>query len=571
MAELTRLDAAAGWRWLFASRQALAVRRAELDALNVYPVPDGDTGTNLYLTLSTAIDRLLSTGMTAADRGLTQAMDALVREALLAARGNSGVILSQYLRGVAEAIRAVPDADTLGLGPAALVAVLDCARRRAREGVGEPVEGTILTVADDTARAAQVALEDGADLAGLVTAALAGARESLALTPSRLPLLRRAGVVDAGGAGLVVMFAKLVEVVTGRPVHLGRLGPSVQPALPHLDGDGVYEVMYVVRGLDARGRAWLRAVLSLLGDAVVVAGDEGVATAHVHTDDPGIAIEAALDLGRPEAIRVQWLGHNPPGAGVSGPAAREQVSAPVGSPGALVPVGAPRAEGTGRDVRASTGVIACASGPRLAAVMAGLGACVVPSAPGRRATTGDLLRARRALDAESVILLANHDDTLLAAETAGRIARDEGLPSSVVPTRSAVAGLAALALFDPDGPAPTVAARMAEAAHACRSGMVVRATRRATTAAGECAPGDIVAYAGPEALVIGDDPDALADALVRALIGEGAELVTMISGGTPGEELAARVSDRLQVSYPEVEVCRIEGDSTTYDLLVGVE
>lgn len=568
MAELSRLGAAAGWRWLFASRQALAVRRAELDALNVYPVPDGDTGTNLYLTLATAIDRLLSSGMTGADRSLTQAVDALVREALLAARGNSGVILSQYLRGAAEAIRAEPDADALGLGPAALVAVLDCASRRAREGVGQPVEGTILTVAEDTARAAQVALEAGADLAGLVTAALAGARESLALTPSRLPLLRRAGVVDAGGAGLVVVFAKLVEVVTGRPVRLGRLGPSAQLVLPHLDGDGAYEVMYVMRGLDEGGRSRLRAVLSLLGDAAVVAGDEGVATAHVHTDDPGTAIEAALDLGRPEAIRVQWLGHSAPGASDSGTAAREQVSAPVESSGAPDPI---RAQGTGRSLRVSTGVIACASGPRLAAVMAGLGARVVPSAPGRRATTGDLLRARRELDAESVILLANHDDTLLAAETAGRIAQDEGLPSRVVPTRSAVAGLAALALFDPDGPGPTVAARMAEAAHACRSGMVVRATRRATTAAGECAPGDIVAYAGPEALVIGDDPDALADALVRALIGEGAELVTMISGRTPGEELAARVADRLQVSYPEVEVCRIEGDSMTYDLLLGVE
>ena len=546
MTTLARLDAPAGWRWLFAVRQALAVHRAEIDALNVFPVPDGDTGTNLYLTWSTALERLLERGVEPADPRLSQATDALVREALLAARGNSGVILSQFLRGVAEGIRADREADRLGLGGAGVAAALDLGRWSARESVSDPVEGTILTVADDAAVSAADALSAGADLGGVVEAALEGARDSLAKTPDRLPLLRRAGVVDAGGAGLVVILATLVEVVTGRRVDLGRLGPAQPPTLPHLGGDGAYEVMYVVRGLDSSAREALRDSLTSLGDAVVLAGDDTVATVHVHTDEPGAAIEVCFDLGRPEGVRVSWLG-----------ATDEQEPRPQDRPPA------PRT--------ARTGVIACASGPNLSAVMSGLGAHVVTSSPGRRATTGELLAARQGMPADTVILLANHDDTLLAAEAAGRLADEAGLATLVVPTRSAVAGLAALALFDPDADPAELAERMVEAARSCRSGLIVRATRHATTAAGACAPGDVVAYAGKEAIGIGEDPDVLADELVRALIGDGADLVTLVSGGSAGSRLARGVAARLKVAYPEVEVCRIEGDPIAYDLLVGVE
>ena len=543
---MRRLDAPAGWRWLFAVRQALGVHRAEIDALNVFPVPDGDTGTNLYLTWSTALERLLERGAEPADPRLSQATDALVREALLAARGNSGVILSQFLRGVAEGIRADAEADRLGLGGPGLAAVLDLGRRRAREGVSDPVEGTILTVADDAALAAASAADAGADLGGVVEAALDGARASLARTPERLPLLRRAGVVDAGGAGLVVILATLVEVVTGRRVDLGRMGPPEPATLPHLLDERAYEVMYVVRGLDVAAREALRDSLLGLGDAVVLAGDEAVATVHVHTDEPGAAIEVGCDVGRPEGIRVTWLG-----------ATGEQEPRPDRRSPALD--------------RARTGVIACASGPNLSAVMASLGAHVVTSSPGRRATTGELLAAREGLRAGTVILLANHDDTLLAAEAAGRLAREAGLPTLVVPSRSAVAGLSALALFDPDADPDDLAQRMIEATRACRSGLIVRATRHATTAAGACAPGAVVAYAGKEAIGIGDDPDELADELVRALIGDGADLVTLVSGGSVGSRLARGVAARLKVAYPEVEVCRIEGDPIAYDLLVGVE
>ena len=578
---LTRLGAHAAWRWMFAAHAALGEAREAIDALNVFPVPDGDTGTNMFLTLDRAMEALLAKGSVHIDSPLSTALTEFTHETLLAARGNSGVLLSQLLRGAAEVVREHPDVDVDGIGGEHLAQSFDRGRVRARQAVGRPVEGTILTVADALADAALAAAAAGGTLAEVSYAALSGAQQALADTPRRLPLLAAAGVVDAGGAGLVLVYAMLHQTITGQPVDaaIPSLAQAGEPGRASVAGPGAgdaghaapgtdtlagalaaYEVMYVLTGLAEARHENLRLALGAIGDSVVVVGDEVVTTVHVHTRDAGAAVEAGYPFGRPERLRITWLAGPVPGVGEG----IEALLSPYTSTTSLAARGRPR-----------SAVLACAPGPRLGGVMSDAGAWVVASAPGHRATTGDLLAARREIPAESVVLLANHDDTVMAAQLAERLARAEGLPTTVVPTRAAVAGLAALAVHEPSATSEANAELMTAAAQACRVGSLRTAVRDATTAAGPCRAGDLVAYVDREAVSIGLDPDEQADALLAALLTDASELVTIVEGAEHRDDtdtpLAARLARRLRAAHPGLEVTLVPGDPGGYSLLVGVE
>ena len=578
---LERMGAYAAWRWLFAAHAALGEARDDLDALNVFPVPDGDTGTNMFLTLDGAMEALLAKGTVHIGSPLSGALTALAMESLLAARGNSGVILSQLLRGVAEVAGEHPEIDSLGLDGAGLARAMDLARQRARAAVTAPVEGTILTVADAAADAALAAAAQGRSLAEVSGALHAAAREALADTPRRLPMLAAAGVVDAGGAGLYLAYCTLHETLSGAPVPRDLPGRprsliggnrATIPATPprpsasdlvgaHPEPWETYEVMYVVGGVPDAGRDQLRAVLGALGDSVMVAGDDALTTVHVHTAEAGAAVDAAFPFGPPERLRITWLGGSPATTGGGPPH------------GLLRPVPSAATLAAGAGGRCA--VLACAPGPRLAQVMADAGAWVVSSSPGRRATTGDLLAARREIAGDGVILLANHDDTVMAAQLAGRLAGAEGLPTLVVPTRAAVAGLAALAVFEPSADLGVNAAQMTDAAQSCRAGSLVTAARSAVTEAGACRLGDLVAYVDRRAVAVGADPDALADGLLAELLDASSELVTIVAGEDhpdgSGAGLARRLGQRLRAARPDLEVALVAGDPGRYSLLVGVE
>lgn len=290
------LDARTARRWAVSALAALGQAREEIDALNVYPVPDGDTGTNLYLTLEAACASAL---VLPADAGLRAASDAFARGALLGARGNSGIIAAQFLRGWADELgeTEVVDADV------AKRAVLR-ADEQAWQAVARPVEGTILSV---SRAAAQAAANAGSLLADVVSAAAEAARTALRRTPEQLDVLRRAGVVDAGGRGLVVLLDTLESLVLGRSsrrtsrrhrdeplpaADLSACGP--EPDAP----EPAYEVMYL---LDAAGERLpaLRERLASLGDSLAVVGGAGLWHVHVHVDDPGAAVEAGIEAGVP--------------------------------------------------------------------------------------------------------------------------------------------------------------------------------------------------------------------------------------------------------------------------------
>jgi uncharacterized protein len=555
---LERLTAADARRWAIVARAAFAARRAEIDALNVFPVPDGDTGTNLYLTFDAALDAVRTQHEQRGILGeasLEQECTSLGQAMLLTARGNSGVILSQLVRGFGEA---VAESGTARADGALVAEALARASERAWKAVTHPVEGTILSVSRAAAEAAQ-----GLTGLGEVTrAALDGASQALALTPTQLPALEAAGVVDAGGAGYVLLLEALARVVhedspaggalsfSDESTLLRRADWAAHGAVHPTDGEGArahgealgapdgpaYEVMYLLTDTDEERVETLKHSLDALGDSLLVVGGHDLWNVHVHVDDAGAAIEAGVHAGRPYRIRVTHFGdqsRRPPASGVA--------------------------------------VVACAAGPGLAAVFTDSGAHVIPSGPGRRASAGQLLEAARDAHALSVILLPNDKDTVLAAEAAASAGEQEGLDIAVVRSRTAVQGLAAMAVFEPTLPARKNLAAMISSASATRHGAVTVAGKDALTSAGECRRGDVLGVVGGDIVIIGDDLLAVARDVLGRLLSSGGELVTIVAGEDAPHGLADDLARWVEGEHRDAEVSLIDGGQPHYPLMLGVE
>ncbi|MFZ1288354.1 MAG: DAK2 domain-containing protein [Candidatus Phosphoribacter sp.] len=555
---LDALDAATFLRWAAVARSSFAARRAEIDSLNVFPVPDGDTGTNLYLTLDGALD----SARTALERAIPAgsvslpSLEAMCREMsramLLTARGNSGVILSQLFRGMAEHVLQTGQPALDGAG---LAGALERADQLAWRAVTEPKEGTILSVSRATASATQALVQADAAVAlgDIVQVAATAAVTALERTPSQLPVLARAGVVDAGGAGYVLFIEALQRVVLRHPPApeddplLRRTGWSTpvlasRPLADPSDGEGggpAYEVMYLLSDSDDARVAGLRSRLAALGDSLLVVGAEGTWNVHVHVDDPGAAIEAGIEAGRPYRVVVTHFG--------------EQIShAHTADPGALA-------------------VVACAAGEGIAEVFRAAGATVVMSGPGKRASAGQVLDAIRATRAGQVLVLPNDGDTELAAQAAARVATDASIQVRVVRSRTAVQGVAALAVFDDQVRLDDNAEAMTEAAAATRHGAVTIARKQALTSAGICHVGDVLGVFMGDFTIIGSDLYEVAGQVVERLLGEDSELLTVISGDGAPADLASAVVAAARIRRRDLEVTVINGLQPLYPLLLGVE
>jgi DAK2 domain fusion protein YloV len=518
-AVLGRLDAAAVRRWLAAAARDLAARAGEIDDLNVYPVPDGDTGTNLAATRA-AVD-LAASG--AADAEL---LPAVARAALLGSKGNSGTIVAAYLRG---------------FGDGHLAKGFWSAYDAAYAAVAEPVEGTILSVARAAAEAAEGADPD--DVAAVAVAAARGAAGALARTPSQLPVLAAAGVVDAGGRGLCVLLDALVAVLTGTapehpPEPLVRRAAGAVAATREAGSDEyAYEVQYL---LDAPSVDGLKSALASLGDSLVVVGGDGLWNVHVHVNDVGAAIEAGIEAGRPHRIAVTRFADQEP------------------------------ASPTPTEV-AGRAVVAVVQGAGLVSLYESAGAVVVHGGPSHCPSTGDLLDAVLATGAAEVVLLPNDGNVHSPATHAAAEARAVGREVHVVPTRSPVQGLAALAVADATRGFADDAIAMSTAAGATRWAEVTTAVRDAQTSAGACRAGDVLGLVDGDVAVIGGAVAEVGYDLLRRLLDAGGELVTIVTGAdappTLGDALAARVAS----AYPLVEAEVHDGGQPYYPLLLGVE
>ncbi len=528
-------------RFVDVATDALAEAREEIDALNVYPVPDGDTGTNMFLTVSAARDAICAAVDDGAD--FRTALAAFSRGALLGARGNSGVILSQLLGGIVSRLA--------GAGPdernALVVAdAMRLATDASYAAVGTPVEGTMLTVARAASDAALArAAEPGARARDVFSVAAAAAREALARTPDQLQVLADAGVVDAGGRGVSVVLDAAETVLTGRrppPVRRGVPRIPAPVAADELRPDGPsYEVMFL---LDAPAAAIpaLKAALAPLGDSLVVVGGEGLWNVHVHVDDVGAAIEAGIDAGRPHRVRVTHF------VDQSGSTRRAAA-------------------------RAGRRIVAVAAGPGLARLFEEAGAVVVAGGPGERPSSGQLLEAIVSCGAAEVVVLPNDADSVRVAEIAARTAEESGeVKVVVIPTQAQVQGLAAAAVHEPGRSIDADVLEMTATARHTRHGAVTVAVRRAMTMAGPCEPGDVLGVVAGDFAAVGDDVYAVATGVLELLLGGGGELVTIVSGSDDGAaDLGRRCAAFVESTHPHMDVVVYDGGQARYPLLVSVE
>jgi DAK2 domain fusion protein YloV len=551
MTMLEVIDGAAVRRWYRLAADALAQTRAAIDALNVFPVPDADTGTNLHLTLISAAEAVDALPETASP---AQIWEAAAHGAMVGACGNSGIIISQLLRGLSDVCAAADPCDGQVVADAlAHAAVI------ARAAVSRPVEGTVLTVADAAARAAALTLRE-AGLAGVVLAAAAGAREALAATVGQLDVLAASGVVDAGAAGLCVLLDVLAATITGTgPLAYEVPAATGHPELAPCRSSG-YEVTYLLEA-GAEPVELLRGALDSLGNSVVIVGGEQLWNVHVHLADAGAAIEAGLRAGRPHRITVTYLG--------------------VESPG-------------GRTVLAITD----GAGP--ASLLRGAGARVITQDGGSGPAAPALIAAVRQSGSEVVILPNGRRIAALAKSAAARLV-DEGLAVAVIPARSPLQALAAMAVHDPERSFDADVAAMGQAAAGMRYGSVIMpgenpagqpadgpaelaAGQAAELAAGQPAeltagqPADLagVLAAGLSAGLVGDavtvsgpDPVRVAIGVADALLAGDAELVTLMAAGEADSPLAVAVAGHVRHAWPAAEVVCYGGGPVA--LLIGAE
>ena len=559
-------------RVMSAFEGALAAHRDTINHLNVYPVPDGDTGTNMHLTLE-SVTRELDEVRDGHD--LAAVCKAIAHGSLMGARGNSGVILCQMLRGLSHAFAAAPD----GIGAAVFASGLEEANTAARASVMRPVEGTILTVAAAAAEASRAATTDGADLPTVASTARDAAVEALAHTPEQLAVLQQAGVVDAGGAGLVLLFDAFVHEISGRPMparlplpaqvarnlERGEIGVSVsvgeEEELRGFDevveaenvGDLRYEVMYFLEASDELVPAF-KEVWAGIGDSIVVVGGDGLWNCHIHTNDIGSAIEAALDAGRPRSIRVTDL--------------LEQVEEESWVRRAAEEFGgAAEPEETGPPQ--TTSVIAVATGDGIRRIFHSLGARhIVAGGQSMNPSTAEILEMIEHVQAKEVVLLPNNKNIFAVARQAAEVASK---PTQVVATAGIQEGFAALLEYDPEASAADNAAGMSAAAARVVAGEVTQAIRDSDTPAGRVEEGDWIGLTRGGIEVVAAGPAEAACELLDRIVTERHEIVTLIEGQGAKPADTRRITEWLTENRPGVSVEIHDGGQPLYPYLIATE
>jgi DAK2 domain fusion protein YloV len=506
--------------------------RQRIDDLNVYPVPDGDTGTNLVLTT-----RALSEALEASKAETrTELAEEATRAALMGARGNSGVILSQIVRGAAEVLGAAQVVDV-----ATLAAALRGASDAAYRAVRRPVEGTMLTVVRELAEEAESRV--GADLSVWLEAVLRRGEDAVARTPEQLAVLREAGVVDAGAAGLVELVRGLVSAVTGEEL------PESPPA-EELGFEAIHQelsrfrycTVFVVEGEGLDGDA-LEAELERLGDSLLVVGDARMLKAHVHTDDPGSALSVGARLGMLEGIEIANMHRQT--------RAREERLLEV------VPDLAER----------PTEVVAVAAGDGNRRILESLGAArVVEGGQSMNPSTAEILTAIESLPAGEVIVLPNNSNVVLSAEQAAALAER---PVHVLHTESVQAGIAAMVAFDPSRPAAENLAEMEEAVAAVATGAVTVASRDVELNGFAIVRGAYLGLADGEAVAGGASFDEVARAVVERLLAEPRSVLMLLTGEEkpPLDGLLAFI----EANHPSLEFEVHEGGQPHYPLWLSAE
>lgn len=531
--------------------------KQRVDELNVFPVPDGDTGTNMTLTMTNASKELsvkkdLPVGETAK----------VISSALLrGARGNSGVILSLIFRGFSKGLKDLNEAGAQDIANA-----LDAGVKAAYKAVMKPTEGTILTVSKAAATSAAAAVEAGeTDPVKTFEIALEGAKEALAQTPEILPVLKKAGVVDAGGQGLVVIFEGMLQVFQGGEViALADAKPSSAKQIisPVAENDEEITFTYCTEFIVMRDESVdrdpirLRSYLETIGDCVVVVDDESIIKVHVHTDNPGNAIQEGLKFGPLTNMKIENMREQ-----------HENVKKNVDientvksdSNGEYTPV-KPENE---------YGFVAVAAGEGIQALFSDLGAdSIVSGGQTMNPSTDDILRAIELTPAKNVFILPNNKNIIMASEQAVRLATRNGI---VLQTKTIPMGISAMLGFDPDADVKTNAENMQAQADKVSTGQITFAARDSDYDGFKIKEGEILGLKNGKLSFVEKDVDKAAVKMVKALSNKDSQFVTLIYGEDVDEASANAVKEAVEAKMPNLEITLIAGGQPVYYYIISVE
>jgi uncharacterized protein len=569
----------AGLAWLEKHQQ-------QVNALNVFPVPDGDTGTNMLLTMRSAYKRIQDSE----DRHVGRVAQELSHGALMGARGNSGVILSQIWRGLARSLK-----DNESFSAQELAVALKEAADTAYKGVMRPVEGTILTVMREGALEAQDAVTKSKDLRFLLERVVERCQQSLARTPDLLPILKQAGVVDSGGQGLLYILEGILRYVYGQMQDLQAQRPSLPtPAqalvVPAQGLENPYDVQFILMGQDL-DVLQVRQTIDAMGDSTVVVGDEQTIKVHVHVKDPGIPLSYGISLGHVTDVVVEnmqmqmeaivgesaaptALEHPPAtinqqlatgeGEGAAGlPGVAGSLASTVNAAGENVPDAVVQVR------PGQVAVIAVAPGAGLARIFRSLGTvAVVDGGQTSNPSTEEIFQAIQDVPTDKIIILPNNKNIILAAEAARDLSPKQVV---VLPTRTVPQGISAMMALDPDGELATTAAAMEVAFNQVVSGEITRATRTVTLNGVTCQKGEYIGLVNGQIVAASSDLSELLMALLHEMEVDSRELLSLYAGKdvTPAELAAA--GEQIQAKYPELEIELLAGGQAHYYYILGAE
>lgn len=519
-----------------AAHAALKAQAARINALNVYPVPDGDTGTNMLLTL----ESILKEASNGSYESQQEASKAGARAALMGARGNSGVILSQMIRGAAEVL-----SKRASLTAEAFAEALEGARERAYASIREPVEGTMLTVVKDASQAAKSALEKGADLPAVIRAAAQEAHASVKRTPQLLGVLRDAGVVDAGGLGVAVILDGLYACVSGQKIEVEE---EVEDSAPDLDAVHAEEeawgycTEFLVTGFSGDAEEFEEHIHEI-GKSVLVVPDEDLVKVHLHTQDPGDALSYAGGFGRLAGVKVDDM--------------EDQVRNRSEEPREESPA-EPK----------NLGVVAASRGAGSRRLYESMGALVIEGGQGANPSAAEFAEAVGRTGAESAILLPNNKNIIPTVEQVGELVE---AATYVIPTKSIAGGLAVMVGYDGEGEPEEIVQEMLEIAGAIRSGEVTQAVRDAEIEGRKVSKGAYIGFLDGRLVAVEDSVEGAALSLAESILEEGADVITLLRGEDLGEESLQKITAGISGLDEGAEVEVHEGGQPMYPIQMVAE
>ena len=549
-------------RMFLAGAQNIEANKETINELNVFPVPDGDTGTNMSLTIMSAAKEVMGLP----DRNMKDLAKAISSGSLRGARGNSGVILSQLLRGFTKAIREEQEIDT-----ALLAAACQRARDTAYKAVMKPKEGTILTVASGIAEKAAQMAEETDDLEVFIPAVLAYAEEVLEKTPEMLPVLKEAGVVDSGGQGLIEVIKGAYAAFLGKEIDLQAIAPATGSAVTKINMQDTADIKFgyctefiilTEKEFTDEDEHAFKEYLSSIGDSIVCVADDDVVKVHVHTNDPGLAIQKALTFGQLSRMKIDNMREEHQEKLIRD---AEKVAAQQAADDAKK-----EQEKKASEPRKAMGFITVSIGQGLNEIFNELGAdYIIEGGQTMNPSTEDMLNAIDQVNADTIFILPNNKNIVLAANQAKALVKEKEI--IVIPTKTVPQGITAIINFMPDADAAANEEAMLEAIQNVKTGQVTYAVRDTHVDDKEIHEGDIMGIGDKGILAVGTEVEETAKEMLALLVDEDSELISLYYGEEVSEEDAQKFTAEVEELYPDVDVDAHFGGQPIYYYVLAVE